>query len=96
MTHDELREVVARAMCRDANNGREDVWDRDGIDMRKAWRSSAATALAAVWEALREPGEAMVDAARRGYAVGWTRDKALSEAIKHAIAASPLAEDGDA
>lgn len=102
MTPKELREVVAKAMCLDANNG-NDVWERDGAGLRKAWLSSADAALAVVREALREPTPEIIGAwwrVKNGHhfhdepAPTDTSDYAAYRAM---LAASPLAEgNGDA
>jgi len=60
MTHDELREVVARAMwlARNAPYPYECVSGDELLDLL----ADADAALAAVWEALREPDAGMMDA----------------------------------
>lgn len=85
MTPPDLREAMARAMCLDANDNRKDVWDRDGIDMRDAWRSSADAALAIIRAVFANPTPEMIRASVQGWLDSGLMSGAIREAAREAL-----------
>lgn len=62
MTHDELVERVARAIYEHRNGAGCKPWSRQPQSHREPYLADARAAIAAVYEALKEPTEAMVAA----------------------------------
>ena len=97
MTHEQLVEKVAEAMWGERKdwNGKPvpwrtsgDVWDGD----RRMTRNDARAAIAAVYEAMREPSAEMVTAAREliQYDIDPPPFSNVLDACRAAIKASPL------
>lgn len=89
MTHEELVEKVARAICPHAFD--DSMYPHTQHLRREAVRTNARAALAAVYEALREPSEEMMIP---GCAIPGVSIESGRRMLLAMLSASPLKEPG--
>lgn len=62
LTHEELVEKVARALCVAEGHNPDETYGREEYRKWRLFKHSAEAAISTIFEALKEPTEAMIDA----------------------------------